>query len=71
MELELLDILTILSFVLQLQNQNNIIGMRDVQREVDRAIGEIHAHLEEQDRKIDFLIEGMQNENNQKTVASD
>ena len=58
-QLELLDVLTIVSFVLQLQNQQNIIGIRDVQREVDRAIGEIHAHLEQQDEKIDRLLEGV------------
>ena len=58
-QLELLDVLTIVSFVLQLQNQQNIIGIRDVQKEVDRAIGEIHAHLEQQDGKIDRILEGV------------
>ena len=58
-QLDFLDILTLLSFVLQLQNQNNIIGIRDVQKEVDRAIGEIHAHLEMQDEKLNAIIEGV------------
>lgn len=58
-QLEFLDILTILSFVLQIQNQSNIIGMSDVQDEVNRAINEIHAHLEEQDRKLEELLERM------------
>ena len=57
-QFELLDILTIISFMLQLQNQQNIIGIQDVQREVDRAIGEIHAHLERQDEKLDKLLGG-------------
>ena len=61
-QLELLDVLTIVSFVLQLQNQQNIIGIQDVQREVDRAIGEIHAHLEQQDDKINRILEATANE---------
>ena len=56
-QLELLDILTIISFFLQLQNQRNIIGIQDVQREVDRAIGEIHAHLEQQDKNIENILQ--------------
>ena len=56
-QFEFLDILTILSFVLQVENQGNIIGLSDVQNEVNRAVSEIHAHLEEQDRKIELLLE--------------
>ena len=56
-QFEFLDILTILSFMLQVENQGNIIGLSDVQNEVNRAVSEIHAHLEEQDRKIELLLE--------------
>ena len=56
-QFEILDILTILSFMLQVENQGNIIGLSDVQNEVNRAVSEIHAHLEEQDRKIELLLE--------------
>ena len=55
-QLEFLDILTVLSFVLQIQNQSNIIGLSDVQNEVNRAVSEIHAHLEEQDRMLKLLL---------------
>ena len=55
-QFEFLDILTVLSFMLQLENQGKVIGLTDVQNEVNRAITEIHAHLEEQDRKIDLLL---------------
>lgn len=55
-QFEFLDILTILSFVLQIQNQSNIIGLSDVQNEVNRAIAEIHGHLEEQDRMLKELL---------------
>ena len=55
-QFELLDILTILSFALQVQNQSNIIQLSDVQNEVNRAVSEIHAHLEEQDRMLKLLL---------------
>ena len=53
---EFLDIITVLSFVLQLQNQENIISIGDVQDEVNRAVAEIHRHLEAQDDKIDHIL---------------
>ena len=69
MNLELLDWLTIFSFILQLQNQSNIIGMSDVQDEVNRAVSEIHAHLEEQDKKIEIIIkEVKRNGTDQKAI---
>ena len=55
-QLEFLDILTILSFALQIQNQSSIVGLSDVQNEVNRAVSEIHAHLEEQDRMLKLLL---------------
>ena len=61
--LEALDLLTVLSFVLQLQNQGRIIDIRDIQRDNDRAVKEIHTHLEEQDKKINRILEVL-NENN-------
>ena len=66
--LDFLDFLTVLSFVLQIQNQDKLIGIQDVQREVDRAIGEIHAHLEVQDAKIDRILEVIQNETDSEII---
>ena len=72
MNLELLDWLTIFSFILQLQNQSNIVGMSDVQDEVNRAVSEIHAHLEEQDKKIEIIMkEVKRNGNHQEIVRND
>ena len=56
-QFELLDILTILSFALQLENQGKIIRITDVQNEVNRAVSEIHGHLEDQDRMLKLLLE--------------
>ena len=48
-DLDFLDILTIISFSIQMENQKNIIRMNDVQDEVNRAVEDIHKHLLEQD----------------------
>lgn len=63
-QLEILDILTVLSFVLQIQNQSHLIDITDVQAEVNRAVGEIHEHLERQDEKISVLLERTENNEN-------
>ena len=55
-QLDLLDILTIISFTIQLQNQSNIIRMTDVQKEVRAAVNELHEHLEVQDDKLDQVL---------------
>ena len=70
MNLDLLDLLTILSFALQVQNQSNIVGISDVQDEVNRAVSEIHSHLEEQDKNIKAILEVL-NGTDQKTVRHD
>ena len=56
-EFEFLDILTVLSFVLQLQNQSKIFGLQEVQNDNNRVAQEIHKHLESQDEKIDRILE--------------
>lgn len=47
---EFLDVITVLSFILQLNNN----GM---QSEIDKAVDDIHRHLKEQDDKIDQILE--------------
>lgn len=60
--LEFLDILTVLSFVLQLQNQSKIFGLQEVQNDNNRVAQEIHKHLESQDKKIDQILEVLSHE---------
>lgn len=62
--LEFLDILTVLSFVLQLQNQSKIFGLQEVQNDNNRVAQEIHKHLESQDKKIDQILEVLAHETN-------
>lgn len=59
-----LDILTVLSFVLQLQNQSKIFGLQEVQNDNNRVEQEIHKHLESQDEKIDRILEVLAHETN-------
>lgn len=56
--LEFLDILVILSFAMQMQNQSKLVDMPGIRRVVD----EIHGHLEDQDKKIDSILEALKNE---------
>lgn len=66
-QLDFIDILTLVSFALQLQNQTKLIDIQDVQKEVDRAIDLINSHLEDQDRMLKELV----HESNQKAVKDD
>lgn len=51
-----LDVITILSFILQLQNQDKLFDINDVQRELQKVQNKIDAHLQIQDDKIDMII---------------
>lgn len=51
-----LDVITIFSFMLQLQNQDKLFDINDVQRELQKVQNKIDAHLQIQDDKIDMII---------------
>ena len=51
-----LDVVTILSFILQMQNQGKLFDMNDVQRELQKVTDKIDTHLQIQDDKIDAII---------------
>lgn len=56
-QFDFLDILAVISFVIQLENQRHIIRMSDIQGEVNSAVENIHSHLQTQDEKIDLILE--------------
>ena len=60
----ILDLLTLISFAIQVENQKNIIGIQDIQGEVDRAIDLLNEHLQEQDEKINKIMEALNIEDN-------
>ena len=51
-----LDVITILSFMLQLQNQDKLFDINDVQRELQKVQARLDAHLQIQDDKIDQIL---------------
>lgn len=51
-----LDVVTILSFILQMQNQGKLFDINDVQRELQKVTDKIDTHLQIQDDKIDAII---------------
>lgn len=61
-EFELLDLLTVLSFIMQVQNQSKLFGISDIQEDNNRVAEEIHQHLRQQDEKINKILELIGNE---------
>lgn len=61
-EFELLDLLTVLSFIMQVQNQSKLFGISDIQEDNNRVAEEIHQHLRQQDEKINKILELISNE---------
>lgn len=56
-QFELLDILTIVSFIMQLQNQSKLFSLHDVKIDNERVAEDIHQHLKMQDEKINKILD--------------
>ena len=56
-QFEFLDIITIISFIMQLQNQSKLFGLHDIQEDNNRVSQDIHAHLKQQDEKLNKILE--------------
>lgn len=54
---ELLDVLTIISFVMQLQNHSKLFSLHDVKIDNERVAEDIHRHLKTQDEKINKILD--------------
>lgn len=75
-QLDFLDILNIMSFIIGLMNYDENLTQNDKQdlmqelnAKSDKLLVEIHRHLTEQDKKIDTILkEVRKNENNQKAL---
>jgi len=66
-ELTFLDLISLLSFIIGVQNLDLNVTQEDAQnleheltRKTDRIINEIHAHLEMQDAKIDKILQRLE-----------
>lgn len=75
-QLDFLDILNIMSFIIGLMNYDENLTQNDKQdlmqelnAKSDKLLKEIHRHLTEQDKKIDTILkEVRKNEDNQKAL---
>ena len=55
--MSLLDLITIISFIIGVANYEENVDQSTVQNVVKQAVNEIHNHLEMQDYKIDKIME--------------
>ena len=55
--LTLLDLLTIISFIIGVANYEENVDQSTMQSTVQQAVNEIHDHLELQDRKLQNILE--------------
>lgn len=60
--LGLLDILTIVGFVINLQNYGKNVDQTKLQETMNAAVSDIHEHLKEQDRNIEHILEMLKGE---------
>lgn len=56
-QIDILDLLNILSFVIGVKNLNENLSQNTAGDLLSAAVKEIHDHLSEQDRKIDLILE--------------
>lgn len=55
-QLSALDLLGVMSFMLGLANYSENLGQSQFQEELDKAMSDIHKHLQGQDDKIDLIL---------------
>lgn len=56
-EFTFIDIISLISFYVGLENYASNISQEDVQQVAEGILNEIHNHLQEQDQKIDKILE--------------
>lgn len=61
---DFLDLLNIISIVIQIQNQKDIAKASDIQDEINRAVDLINEHLQMQDQKIDEILRILKGDKN-------
>lgn len=56
-QLNMLDVMSMISFFLGIANYSENIGQSDMQEVITKFIQDMHNHLQEQDKKLDHIIE--------------
>lgn len=59
---DFMDILNIVSFAIGVENLNSNLDQNTMQQLLEGAVEDIHNHLEEQDKKLDRILEVINNE---------
>lgn len=59
---DFMDILNIVSFAIGVENLNSNLDQNTMQQILEGAVEDIHNHLEEQDKKLDRILEVINNE---------
>nr|DAE06074.1 MAG TPA: hypothetical protein [Siphoviridae sp. ctsxw88] len=60
--LDWLDIIAIISFVIGLANYEENVDQSTMNNAIKQAVKDIHSHLEEQDNKINEILELIKND---------
>lgn len=63
-ELDVLDILNVLSFYIGVKNLDENLSQTTAGNLLDKAVEDIHKHLEEQDNKIDMILKELSHDKN-------
>lgn len=63
-QLDILDMITIVGFILNIQNYGKNVDQSKMQEAISQAVGDIHNHLQIQDKKIDNILEILKGEHN-------
>lgn len=61
-QLDILDMITIVGFILNIQNYGKNVDQSKMQKAISQAVGDIHDHLQIQDEKIDSILEMLKGE---------
>ena len=61
-QLDILDMITIVGFILNIQNYGKNVDQSKMQEAISQAVGDIHNHLQIQDEKIDSILEILKGE---------
>ena len=64
--IEFLDILNILSFIIGIKNLNKNLSQSKAADLLSAAVDDIHKHLAEQDKKIELILNILGGSNNEK-----
>ena len=61
-QLSFIDLLSIMSFCIGVLNLDLNVTADDIDKQTQTLLNEIHAHLEQQDNKLDMILRRLDNE---------